>query len=76
MSEPPIAATMRLTSPTSITCPTCQDGDGLGVTLGVALAVPVVRITCAIHGVLAQYPLAPGALAYYALDFQGLTQKE
>ncbi len=61
----PTIATVPLTSPTPLQCPQCRDIDRLAITLGVAFAVPVVRVACHIHGVLAQFPLAPHALAYY-----------
>ena len=62
---PPTIATLPLTSPTPLQCHQCRDIDRLAITLGVAMAIPVVHVTCPIHGVLAQFPLALHALAYY-----------
>ncbi len=62
---PPAIATLTLESSTTLQCVICQEIDRLTVTLGVALAVPVLRVACTSHGVIAQFPLAPHALAYY-----------
>ena len=65
MSTPPIVATVPLTSTVPLTCLACPNGNQTTIMLGVALAVPVVRVTWAEHGVVAQLPLASGALTYY-----------
>ena len=65
MSTSPIVATVPLTSTVPLTCCACTNGNQTTIMLGVALAVIVVRVTCAEHGVVAQLPLAPGALTYY-----------
>ncbi len=65
MPTPPTVATVPLTSTVPLTCRACTNGNHTTIMLGVALAVTVVRVTCAEHGVVAQLPLAPGALTYY-----------
>ncbi len=65
MPPPPTIATVPLTCTAPIKCRACPNGNQTTIMLGVALAVTVVRVTCAEHGVVAQLPLAPGALSYY-----------
>ncbi len=68
MPTPPTVATVPLTSTVPLTCRACTNGNQTTIMLGVALAVTVVRVTCAEHGMVAQLPLAPGALTYFVLE--------
>ena len=65
MQPPPSLATLPLTHEQPIHCDQCADPAQMTASLGVALSVPVVRLTCLDHGVVCQFPVAATAFVYH-----------
>ncbi len=64
-STPSPTATIPLRHEQPIYCAHCTEPARLTATLGVVLAVPVIRVTCEDHGIICQFPVAATAFSYH-----------
>ncbi len=72
MQPPPSLATLPLTHEQPIHCAQCADPARMTASLGVCLAVPVIRLVCLDHETICQFPIAATAFAHHSPGNAGL----
>ncbi len=66
MQHPSPTATMPLLHGQAIQCAQCADPARMTASLGVCLAVPVIRLVCLDHETICQFPIAATAFAHHS----------